>query len=140
MKSIRVPGAIDRNNQLVLEESLDVLKPQKVELDIWFIDDNEDEYYHETKEEILEGFRESLDDLLVGKTSPLAEMWDELRIKATGEIDEEGRLLLDKPLKNVKPQDVDVVIWFIKNTTTSSENIRLENSEVFTREEISAVR
>jgi hypothetical protein len=30
--------------------------------------------------------------------------WDELRIKATGEISEEGQLILDAPLREIKPQ------------------------------------
>lgn len=139
MKSIRVPGSIDENNQLILDESLDVLKPQKVEIDIWFIDEDEDEYYPPTKEEIIEGFRESLDDLLAGRTSPVEGMWDELRIKATGEIDDRGRLILDKPLENTKCQDVDVVIWFIKNVT-STENIRVEDKDVTPSEAIASVR
>jgi hypothetical protein len=140
MKSIRVPGYIDENNQLVLDESLDVIKPQKVELDIWFLDDDEeDEDYPSTKEEILAGFRESLGDLLAGKTTPVKGMWDNLRIKATGEIDPEGRLILDRPLTDPKSQDVDVVIWFLK-TRISGENVEIENSEAYNRDSIASVR
>jgi hypothetical protein len=140
MKSIRVPGRIDEHDRLVLDESLDVLKPQKVELDIWFIDDDEEEeYYQQTKEEILEGFRESLGDLLAGRTSPVEGMWDELRIKATGEIDAEGRLILDEPLKSTSCQNVDVVIWFLKNAV-SADDLRQEDSDVSTRAAVSSVR
>ena len=121
MKSIRVPGSIDESNRLILDESLDVIKPQKVELDIWFIDDDEEEYYQETKEEILEGIREGFRECLEGRTSPVEGMWDELRIKATGSIDEEGQLILDEPLRATKCQDVDVVIWFIKNQASQEK-------------------
>lgn len=40
MKSIRVPGEIDENNRLILDETLDVIKPQQVEVDIIFLGDD----------------------------------------------------------------------------------------------------
>jgi hypothetical protein len=115
MKSLRVPGRIDENDRLILDYLLDALKPQQVELDIWLLDDDLEDYCEPTKEEILEGIREGLHDCLTGNTSPVSELWDELRIQATGEIDEEGQLILDYPLRKTMPQYVDVVIWFISN-------------------------
>ncbi len=142
MKSIRVPGAIDENNQLVLDESLDVLKPQKVELDIWFIDDDEEEeYYQQTKEEILEGIREGIRDCIEGRTSPVEDMWHELMIQTTGTIDDEGQLILDEPLRETKQQDVDVVIWFIRNRKSErgvSEEICQSERKTRSRELISS--
>ncbi len=113
MKSIRVSGEIDKNNQLVLDESLEVIKPQQVEIDIWFDDDDEDDH-EASKAEILEGIREGFHDCLTGNIYPMSELWDELRIKTTGAINQEGELILDEPLRATKPQNVDVVIWFIK--------------------------
>jgi hypothetical protein len=84
-------------------------------MDIILLDDDLEDYYEPTKEEILEGIREGLHDCLTGNTSPVSELWDELRIQATGEIDEEGQLILDYPLRKTTPQYVDVVIWFINN-------------------------
>ena len=143
MKSIRVPGLIDESNRLILDESLDVIKPQKVELDIWFIDDDEEEYYPETKEEILEGIRSGLRDYIEERTSPVERMWDELRIKATGSIDEEGQLILDEPLREIKRQDVDVVIWFFKHEISKekvAENVDRQDRETQIRESIASVR
>ena len=84
MRYIEVPGHIDEHDRLILDESLDVIKPQQVKIDIWFRDDDEEKYHEPTKEEILEGFREGFRDCLEGRTSPIAEMWDELMIKTTG--------------------------------------------------------
>jgi hypothetical protein len=138
MKSIRVPGQIDENNRLILDESLDVIKPQKVEIDIWFVDDDEEDYREPSKQEILEGIREGLHDCVTGNTlSSMSELWDNLRIKATGEINEVGQLILDEPLRETKPQYVDVVIWFIKKICSqenATENSDRNDCEVLTKE------
>ena len=120
MKSIRIPGEIDKNNQLILDESLDVIKPQRVEIDIWFDDGECDQ--EPTKAEVFEGIREGLHDCLTGNTfASMSEMWDSLRIQATGLINEDGNLLLDQPLRKIAPQDVSVVIWFINKNQPQLE-------------------
>jgi hypothetical protein len=121
MKYIEVPGRIDENDRLILDESLDVIKPQRVKIDIWFRDEDEEEYREETKEEILEGIRRGFQDCLEGRTKPVGEGWDELRIKATGSIDNQGYLILDVPLRQTKPQYVDVVIWFVDNNNFQAD-------------------
>jgi hypothetical protein len=122
MKSLRVPGRIDENNRLILDYLLDALKPQQVELDIILLDEDLEDDYEPTKEEILEGIREGLRDCLTGNTSPVSELWDDMMIQTTAEIDEEGQLILNDPLKETKPQYVDVVIWFIKNRTAQEQS------------------
>jgi hypothetical protein len=114
MKYIEVSGEINESNQLILDELLDVIKPQQVKVDIIFCD--EEEYHEESKEEIIEGIREGLHDCLTGNTHPISELWDDIMIQATGAINEEGQLILDEPLKPTKPQNVDIVIWFIKDS------------------------
>jgi hypothetical protein len=42
-------------------------------------------------------------------------MWSDIKIKTTGEINDKGQLVLDQPLKDTKPQSVDIVLWFIKD-------------------------
>jgi hypothetical protein len=121
MRYIEVPGRIDENDRLILDESLDVIKPQRVKIDIWFRDEDEEEYREETKEEILEGIRRGFQDCLEGRTSPVGEKWDEFTIETTGAIDDEGKLILDEPLSTTKQQYVDVVIWFIRNQKLASE-------------------
>ena len=114
MRYIEVPGEIDGNNRLILHESLKEIKPQQVEIDIVFCDDEED-YREPTKAEILADIVESLHEYSRGECTPISEMWDDIKIKTTGEINEDGQLILDQPLKETKPQSVDVVMWFIKD-------------------------
>jgi hypothetical protein len=129
MRYIEVPGRIDENDRLILDELLDVIKPQRVKIDIWFRDEDEEEYREETKEEILEGIRSGFQDCLEGRTKPVGEAWDELRIKTTGQIDKEGYLILDSPLETLrerplrptKQQYVDVVIWFVDNNQSQED-------------------
>ena len=126
MRYIEVPGHIDEHDRLILDESLDVIKPQQVKIDIWFRDEDEEEYREETNEEILESIRRGFHDCLEGRTIPVGEKWDEFTIEATGTINDAGQLILDEPLRSTKCQYVDVVIWFIRNN--KSEADMLENS------------
>jgi hypothetical protein len=121
MRYIEVPGRIDEHDRLILDESLDVIKPQWVKIDIWFRDEDEEEYREETKEEILEGIGRGFQDCLEGRTKPFGEAWDELRIKTTGKIDNEGYLILDRPLRPTEPQYVDVVIWFVDRNKSQED-------------------
>jgi hypothetical protein len=137
MKSLRVPGRIDENDRLILDYLLDVIKPQQVELDIILLDDDLEDDYEPTKEEILEGIREGLHDCLTENTSPVSELWNDMMIQTTAEIDEEGQLILNEPLKGTKSQYVDVVIWFVKNRTSqeqTSEAISQNDLEASKRE------
>lgn len=114
MRYIEVPGEIDRNNQLILHELLSQIKPQPVEIDIIFRDDEEDDR-EPTKEKILENICESLREYSSGERHPVSEMWNDIMIQTTGEINEEGQLVLDQPLIKTSPQYVDVVMWFIED-------------------------
>ena len=129
MKYIEVSGHIDEHDRLILDESLDVIKPQQVKIDIWFRDDDEEEYHEETKEEILEGIHRGFRDCREGRTSPVGEKWDEFTIETTGSINNEGQLILDEPLRLTKCQYVDVVIWFIRNSKSEVEIIENSVSE-----------
>jgi predicted house-cleaning noncanonical NTP pyrophosphatase (MazG superfamily) len=135
MRYIEVPGEINEHNQLLLDESLEVIKPQKVKIDIIFLDD--EEYHEETKEEILEGIREGFHDCLIGNTFPISELWDDIMIETTGEINDRGKLILDRPLRPTKHQNVDVVIWFIKDRKSAEEipeGVDREDRETSARE------
>jgi hypothetical protein len=137
MKKIEVPGEINEASQLILDESLEEIKPQKVEIDIWFRDDEEEEYRERTKEEILDGIREGFRDCLTGNTRPIEELWDNILISTTGTIDDDGNLVLDEPLRETKAQYVDVVIWFIKNQASLEkhpDNIDRSQQEMDTAE------
>lgn len=113
MRYIEISGKIDENNRLILDEALDIIKPQRVKIDIWFRD--EEEYKEQTKEEILDSIRQGLSESQSGNTSPISELWDDIKIKTTGEINDKGQLILDRPLEKTQPQYVDVVIHFLTN-------------------------
>jgi wyosine [tRNA(Phe)-imidazoG37] synthetase (radical SAM superfamily) len=123
MKYIEVSGEIDSDNQLILHELLNQIKPQRVEIDIVFRDEEED-YRESTKAEILEGIRESLHEYSRGECRPVAELWDNIMIQSTGEIDEVGQLIIDEPLKKIESQYVDVVIRFMKDEKSNQESDR----------------
>jgi hypothetical protein len=119
MKYIEVSGEIDRDNQLILHELLNQIKSQRVEIDIVFRD--EEDYRESTKAEIFEGIRESLHEYSRGECRPVAELWDNIMIQSTGEIDEVGQLIIDEPLKKTESQYVDVVIRFVKDEKSNEE-------------------
>lgn len=132
MKYIEIPGEIDNNNRLILHETLEQIKPQQVEIDIWFRDDEEEEYREPTKEEILESIVEGLREYQRGECKPASEMWDDMMIQSQGEITELGQLILDEPLPETTARYVDVVIRFILDSNylknrNSTENVYEEN-------------
>jgi hypothetical protein len=118
MRYIEVPGEIDKNNRLILHESLIEIKPQRVEIDIIFRDDDDDDIDIErepTDEETFERVEQALLEYARGECTPVSQMWDDIRIKTTGEINDRGQLVLDEPLGQVEDRYVDVVLWFIKD-------------------------
>jgi hypothetical protein len=117
MRYIEVGGEIDKNNRLILHELLDQIKPQRVDIDIVFRDDDDDiDVEREpTDEEIFERVEQALLQQSRGELKSVKQMWDEIRIKATGEINDFGQLVLDEPLRETEAQYVDVVIFFIKD-------------------------
>jgi hypothetical protein len=129
MRYLEISGEIDKDNQLIIDRSLEVIKPQQVEIDIWFRDDDEEDCPEPTKEEILDSFREGYRDCLMGNVSPLSELWDDIMIQTTGEITDRGQLVLDSPLETLcersltltKPQYVAVVIRFVNSSKYEEE-------------------
>jgi hypothetical protein len=117
MRYIEVGGEIDKNNQLILHELLDQIKPQRVNIDIVFRDDDDEDIDVErepTDEEIFERVEQALLEHSRGEFTPASD-WSDIKIKATGEINDLGQLVLDRPLDETKAQYVDVVIKFIKD-------------------------
>ncbi len=136
MRYIEVRGEIKDNNQLILHESLSEIKPQRVEIDIIF--DDGEEYREPTKEEILDGIAEGYGQCLRGEFSSGSDL-EKGKTEATGEINEQGQLILDRPLPDIQFQYVDVVIWFIKdeewiNKFYDSEENVYEEHPVIVRE------
>jgi wyosine [tRNA(Phe)-imidazoG37] synthetase (radical SAM superfamily) len=117
MRYIEVSGEIDKNNQLILHELLDQIKPQQVEIDIVFRDNDDDDVdikREPSDEEIFERVERALLEQSRGECTPASD-WSDIKIKATGEINDFGQLVLNEPLKQAEAQYVDVVIFFIKD-------------------------
>jgi hypothetical protein len=118
MKSIRVSARIKKDNQLFIDELLYAIKPQKVKIKIIFLgdDDEDDDIDREPSlEEISQMVGEALAEYERGEPRPVSEMWNDIMIETTGEINDKGQLILDRPLKQVNPQFVDVAIFFTRN-------------------------
>lgn len=139
MRYVEVGGEIDKHNRLILHESLIEIKPQRVEIDIVFRDDDDDDIDVErepTDEEISERVEQALLEYSRGECTPASD-WSDIKIKATGEINERGQLVLDRPLGEVEAQYVDIVLWFIKDEEyqrkfyQSEENIYEEHIVLF---------
>jgi hypothetical protein len=118
MRYIEVGGEIDRDNRLILHESLSEIKPQRVEIDIWFRDDDDDDDIdverEPTDEEIFERVEQGLLEYSRGECTPASD-WSDIKIKTTGEINDLGQLILDERLIETKAQYVNIVIKFIKD-------------------------
>lgn len=117
MRYIEVGGEIDKNNRLILHELLDQIKPQRVDIDIVFRDDDDDDIDVErepTDAEIFERVEQALLEYSRGECKPASD-WSGIKIKATGEINDLGQLVLDEPLPESAAQYVDVVVFFIKD-------------------------
>jgi wyosine [tRNA(Phe)-imidazoG37] synthetase (radical SAM superfamily) len=118
MRYIEVGGEIDKNNQLILHELLDQIKPQRVEINIVFRDDDDNDVDVErepTNKEIEERIEKYLLEQSRGEIRSIEQMWENIMIEATGEINDFGQLVLDEPLKKTEAQYVNIVVFFIKD-------------------------
>jgi hypothetical protein len=84
-----------------LHESPIEIKPQRVEIDIVFRDDEDDDINVDvdrepTDEEIFERVEQGLLEYSRGECTPASD-WSDIKIKATGEINDRGQLVLDEP-------------------------------------------
>lgn len=78
MKAIKVMATINEQGQLTLDSPLMTDKNSRVEVIVLIpetIEINEDE---QTKEEILEDFRQAWHEAMTGKTIPVDQLWEEL--------------------------------------------------------------
>jgi hypothetical protein len=118
MRYVEVGGEIDKHNRLILHELLDQIKPQRVDIDIVFRDDDDDDIDVErepTDAELLALVESASLAYARDECKPVERVWDDIKIKATGEINELGQIILDEPLRESEARYVDVVIKFIKD-------------------------
>lgn len=78
MKAFKIMATIDGEGQLTLDNPLMIDKYSRVEVIVLIpeeteIDEDEDD---QTKEEILENFRQAWHEAMTGKTIPVSQIWE----------------------------------------------------------------
>ena len=76
MKAIEITATINESGQLTLDQSLGVIKPQRVRVIVLLAEDEETDPDETPTEIVIEGIRQGLHEALTGKTMPLSEMWE----------------------------------------------------------------
>lgn len=76
MKAIKVMGTVDETGKLALDSPLTVDKRSRVEVIILIPESSESETTP-TKEQILNDFRSSWQEVKEGKTLPVEELWED---------------------------------------------------------------
>ena len=76
MKAIKVMGTIDEQGQLTLDSPLTVEKPSRVEVIVLIPEDTETEE-NQTKEEILNDFRQAWKEAMNGEIIPVEQLWED---------------------------------------------------------------
>lgn len=80
MKAVKVMATIDGEGKLILDDPLMIHKYSRVEVIVLIpeeteIDEDKDED-DQTKEEILENFRQAWHETMTGKTIPVSQIWE----------------------------------------------------------------
>lgn len=75
MKAIETTATINESGQLTLDQSLGLIKPQRVRIIVLFFDDEETNPDETPTEIVIEGIHQGLYEALTGQTIPLLEMW-----------------------------------------------------------------
>ena len=77
MKAIKVMATIDQEGKLALDKPLTIDKNSRVEVIVLIPETVDiDEYSDETKNTIIEDFRQAWDEAMTGKTIPVSQIWE----------------------------------------------------------------
>jgi hypothetical protein len=76
MKAIETTATINENGELILDQSLEVTKLQRVRIIILLSEDDEIDPDETPTEIVIEGIKQGLHEALTGQTIPLSEMWE----------------------------------------------------------------
>ena len=79
MKAIKVMGTVDEQRQIALDSPLTVKKQSRVEV-IVLIPEKAEAEENQTKEEILNDFRQAWKEAKNGDTIPIEQLWSEIKI------------------------------------------------------------
>ncbi len=77
MKAIKVMGTVNEQGQLALDSPLIVDKQIRVEVIVLIPEDVEVEENNQTKEEILNDFRQAWQEAKNGETIPIEQLWED---------------------------------------------------------------
>ncbi|MBW4540931.1 MAG: hypothetical protein KME43_17530 [Myxacorys chilensis ATA2-1-KO14] len=75
MKAVKATGSINEQGQLSLDHPLTVSKNSRVEV-IVLIPEEPESNDEQTKEAILEDFRQAWHEAMTGQTIPVSQIWD----------------------------------------------------------------
>ncbi|ELS00819.1 hypothetical protein Xen7305DRAFT_00005200 [Xenococcus sp. PCC 7305] len=75
MKAIKVMGTVDEQGQIALDYPLNIDKKSRVELIVLI---PEEEAVNQSKEALLEDFRQAWQEAMNGDTIPVEQLWEEL--------------------------------------------------------------
>ena len=77
MKAIKTTGTVNEQGQLDLDSPLTVEKPSRVEVIVLILEDTEAEEDLQTKEKILNDFRQAWQEAKNGDTIPVEQLWSD---------------------------------------------------------------
>lgn len=76
MKAIKVMRTVDEKGKLALDFPLNIDKQSRVEVIVLIHEDTETEENNQTKEEILNDFRQAWQEAMNGETIPVDRLWE----------------------------------------------------------------
>jgi len=76
MKAVKVMATIDEQGQLTLDNPLMIDKNRRVEVIVLVSEETDIDKEDQTKEAVLEDFRQALHEAMTGKTIPASQFWE----------------------------------------------------------------
>ncbi len=78
MKAIKVMGTVDEQGQIALDSPLNIDKKSRVEVIVLIPEEPESEADNQSKEALLEDFRQAWQEAMNGDTIPVEQLWEDL--------------------------------------------------------------
>ncbi|MBW4599505.1 MAG: hypothetical protein KME29_07790 [Calothrix sp. FI2-JRJ7] len=76
MKAVKVMATIDEQGQLTLDNPLMIDKNRRVEVIVLVSEETDIDKEDQTKEAVLEDFRQAWHEAMTGKTIPASQLWE----------------------------------------------------------------
>ena len=78
MKAIKLMGTVDEQGQIALDSPLNIDKKSRVEVIVLIPEESESEADNQSKEALLEDFRQAWQEAMKGDTIPVEQLWEDL--------------------------------------------------------------